>query len=122
MADPEGARKKALNYIYARRNNWIKENGPCKRCGSKKRLEVDHINPKEKLTHYVWTCSEEKRSKELKKCQVLCFLCHRLKTNEERGWNTHGEVKYQMGCRCEICIKVHKKKLRTMKLKKEKKC
>lgn len=111
----ELVRDKQNSWVKARRLEWLEANGPCKKCGASKRLEVDHINPRFKVHHSVWTWSVKRRTKELKKCQVLCFLCHRLKTNEERGWKLHGEIRYQMGCRCEECIQVHKKKLRKQK-------
>lgn len=113
----EKYRSKNNAWVMARRIKWLKINGPCKKCGSWKRLEVDHIDPKTKIHHSVWTWGEDRRSNELVKCQVLCFLCHRFKTNEERGWNLHGEIRYQMGCRCDECIRVHKKKLRTKELR-----
>lgn len=117
----ELVRKKNNAWVKARRLKWLEANGPCKKCGSSKRLEVDHKDPKTKIHHSVWTWSVERRTKELKKCQVLCFLCHRLKTNKERGWKLHGEIRYQMGCRCEECIRVHKKKIRMKKLQTQRK-
>lgn len=105
---------RAKEAAWPRRNRqlWLNENGPCKECGSHKRLEIDHIDPKNKVHHSIWTWSKVRRKAELNKCQVLCFLCHRLKTNRERGWSEHGETRYQTGCRCTKCVKVHKKKLR----------
>lgn len=110
--NPDKARKKNNEWVRKRREEWLKANGPCKECASWERLEVDHIDPKSKVHHSVWTWSEERRAKELKKCQVLCFLCHRLKTNKERGWKIHGEIMYQKGCRCEECVNIHAKKIR----------
>ena len=59
----------------------------CIKCGSKKQLELDHVNPKEKewnpkrsmgsknLTERFW--------KEIDKCQLLCYDCHKEKTGEQ---------------------------------------
>ena len=58
----------------------------CVKCGSKERLELDHINPEEKewnpkrsmcsknLTKRFW--------KEIDKCQLLCYDCHKEKTKK----------------------------------------
>jgi hypothetical protein len=97
--------------LKKRRAEWFAANGPCVKCGGSKRLELDHIDPKSKVNHSVWSWKKQRRDAELSKCQVLCFLCHRLKTNEDRGWKTHGEVRYQMGCRCSECRRVHAKKI-----------
>ena len=119
---PEHYRASNRNRVRLIRASWVAANGPCKKCGSSKSLEVDHINPKTKdpkiKPHHgdrIWCWSEARRAKELKKCQVLCFICHRVKTNEERGWKLHGEIRYQLGCRCKECIMVHKRKLRKQK-------
>lgn len=53
----------------------------CVQCKSTEKLELDHINPEEKEHHSIWSWSEERRLKELAKCQVLCKTCHRLKSN-----------------------------------------
>jgi 5-methylcytosine-specific restriction endonuclease McrA len=47
-----------------RRAVWLKEHGPCAKCGSWEKLEVDHVDPTKKVDHKVWTWSEERRSKE----------------------------------------------------------
>ncbi len=94
-------------WIKKRRKQWIKENGPCKTCSSLKKLEVDHIDPTQKETNSVWSWSEDRRRKELSKCQVLCRKCHAIKTKGERKSTIireHGEVgRYWRGCRCDEC-------------------
>ena len=113
--NPDKIRKYNMARYRECRNTWLAANGPCVKCGSTKRLAVDHIDPKTKIHHMVWTWSEHRRLAELAKCQVLCFICHRLKTNAERGWKTHGELMWQTGCRCPECIRVHAKKLRKLR-------
>ena len=53
----------------------------CVKCGSKERLELDHINPKEKEWNPKRSmCSKnltERFWKEINKCQLLCFDCHK---------------------------------------------
>ena len=63
-------------WIKNRRQEWLSKNGPCKQCGTWENLEIDHIDPKEKITHRIWSYNEEKRLKALAKCQVLCNECH----------------------------------------------
>lgn len=63
------------------RKKWFTENGPCKKCGSEESLELDHINPEEKVAHTVWSWTPMRRELELAKCQVLCRKCHREKTS-----------------------------------------
>ena len=56
----------------------------CVKCGSKERLELDHINPEEKEWNPKRSmCSKnlsEKFWKEINKCQLLCYDCHKEKT------------------------------------------
>ena len=66
--------------VKGRRKDWIEANGPCAKCGSWDRLEVDHIDPSTKVSHNVWGWSETRRLEELAKCQVLCYSCHKEKT------------------------------------------
>lgn len=74
-----------LRWIQKRRKAWLDKNGPCRKCGSDLNLEVDHINPNEKVTHRVWNWPEERRNSELSKCQVLCEKCHKQKTSQENS-------------------------------------
>lgn len=52
------------------------------KCGSTENLEFDHIDPKTKSFTITSrpTASEDKMSKELAKCQLLCHTCHENKT------------------------------------------
>lgn len=73
----------------------------CLKCGSTTKLELDHIERGTKdaiLCKHpgdIWHWSNTRRDLELAKCQVLCKICHREKSNSEsRGintpWNTKG--------------------------------
>lgn len=80
--DPDKQRLFVRTWMADRRRAWLHANGPCKRCGSRQNLRVDHIDPKTKKSHKVWSWSEKRRLEELAKCQVLCLACHRKKTVE----------------------------------------
>ena len=100
MATPEEQRKYQREWLQARRQAWLAENGPCIDCGSWDNLEVDHVNALEKASHRVWSWSEERRLAELAKCVVRCHPCHREKTismnetacGEKNGWALLSEV------------------------------
>lgn len=107
---PYKDKNKQLEYqklwAASRRREWLGRNGPCKKCGSDQDLEVDHIDPKTKINHKVWTWKESKRNLELAKCQVLCWECHKDKTINEQKTNKHGLRMYEKwNCRCSICKK-----------------
>lgn len=68
------------NWVAEKRSKWLAANGPCKRCGSWLELTIDHIDPTKKVSHKVWSWSEERRLVELAKCQILCEDCHKGKT------------------------------------------
>ena len=97
-------------WLQNRREKWFKENGPCKNCGSWENLELDHIDPAQKVSHKIWSWSDKRRLEELAKCQVLCYDCHKEKTRKD--WankvRTRKEVhgtrsNYNRGCRCSPC-------------------
>lgn len=111
--DPARQREYQARRFRECRAEWLEANGPCRRCGSWDRLEVDHIDPAVKVSHNVWSWSAERRVAELKKCQVLCYRCHKAKTaNESRRPITHGSLSgYNRGCRCDLCSATMKKKM-----------
>lgn len=83
---------------------WVEEHGPCVQCGSSESLEIDHIDPKVKVTNHVWSWSAHRRVEELAKCQVLCVACHRKKSAAAYPPIPHGtRSRYQGGCRCDLC-------------------
>lgn len=96
----------AKNWLAERRARWLNDNGPCQKCGSTDRLEVDHVDPEQKISHNVWSWSVERREEELKKCQVLCNSCHKEKSREEQRTAKHGSAGMYAApnrCRCPLC-------------------
>ena len=59
----------------------------CIGCGSKQQLELDHINREDKEWNPKHSmCSKKLRErfwKEINKCQLLCYDCHREKTGNQ---------------------------------------
>ena len=74
-------------YRRIKRAEWFKNNGPCVKCGSWERLELDHINKADKTTHRIFGWGKVRFDAEVAKCQVLCFKCHRAKSGFERRKN-----------------------------------
>src|SRR6185437_9581694 len=108
-----------LRWIANRRKKYFLTNGPCVKCGSWDNLELDHINPDLKIDHRIWNWSEERRSAELAKCQILCHDCHLSKTHDDRRRNIpHGtDSTYTAhACRCDLCREAHRLKRRQDRL------
>lgn len=72
-------------WMKDRRAAWVRENGPCQKCGSGENLEVDHKDHNTKTVHtsQIWSLSTSKRTKELANCWVLCKACHLEKSRED---------------------------------------
>jgi hypothetical protein len=105
--DVEARRAYYRQWMARRREAWFRENGPCRRCGTWERLELDHIDRTTKISHAVWSWSDERRNAELAKCQPLCHDCH-IQKGLEAGdivRTQHGsEQMYSFyDCRCDLC-------------------
>lgn len=108
--DKDKQREYQRKWMAARRFEFFKDKC-CVVCGSTDSLELDHIDPREKVHHRIWSWSAERRDAEIAKCQVLCRQCHIAKSIEQLPI-THGYVPYQHGsksmydrhnCRCAAC-------------------
>ena len=110
-ADPERQRQYQREWTATRKAEWLRTNGPCVDCGSWSDLEVDHVNPAEKVTHHVWSWSEGRRSAELAKCVVRCHPCHAIKT-AMHPLPPHGTIQrywsQKAPCRQECCKKANR--------------
>jgi 5-methylcytosine-specific restriction endonuclease McrA len=107
--DPAQQAAYQLAWMNKRREAWFAANGPCRKCGSTENLELDHLNPRTKVHHAVWSWSRVRRDAELVKCQVLCRACHQIKSNYEKSQKTHGTgTMYRNGCKCDDC-KTHQR-------------
>ena len=90
-----------------RRDAWFSANGPCLFCQSWKDLELDHIEPANKVHHAVWSWSNERRAAELAKCCVLCRKCHDLRHGASHG---SSQMYDRYKCRCHECVKANTEK------------
>jgi 5-methylcytosine-specific restriction endonuclease McrA len=104
-ANREQQRQCQRQWTAKRRREWLAAHGPCVKCGSPDELEVDHIDPAQKVDHRIWSWAEPRMLAELAKCQVLCRRCHLAKTLASRTQRQHGTLTmYQRErCRCEPC-------------------
>lgn len=78
----------------------------CVWCGRDTDLQLDHIDPAQKVHHCVWSWSKKRREAELAKCRVLCRPCHERRHAEEATKPLiHGTTNAynEKGCRCELC-------------------
>lgn len=66
----------------------------CIDCGTDQKLELDHIDPKTKVSHNIWSWTKVRRDEELKKCVPRCEECHKIKTkkNKEHGLAYSGSL------------------------------
>ena len=114
-----------VQWMKNRRDLWLKDNGPCRECGSCENLEVHHTNPDEKEEHRIWSWSDKRRSEELSKCRVLCQSCHRKETREQvRTPLVHGTLNGYLHkrCRCAQCTQVHSEEMKNWKIKTNYRC
>ena|SRR5258708_5369841 len=70
---------------------------PCVDCGNNNPivLEFDHIRDKKaSISDMVrlHRCSWQTLEMEIKKCEVRCANCHRIKTSKERNWSIIGLI------------------------------
>jgi hypothetical protein len=99
--DPEKRKEYARLWIAERRKEWFDENGPCVDCGSLDELELDHVDPSQKVTHRIWSWSKERRDNELSKCVIRCRACHHIKSINNcnyRNMDSKDTLNYDQVC------------------------
>jgi hypothetical protein len=102
-------------YRIKRRQEFIELlGGKCIKCNSTEDLEFDHIDPETKLFSIgnIWWKSYTILLEEVKKCQLLCYDCHKEKTIKERSLPEDRPIKHgtltaytSRKCRCTECRK-----------------
>jgi hypothetical protein len=102
--DREKQRAFQRAWIQRRRKEWLADNGPCEKCGSKKDLIVASPDRTKPIPHRVWTHSAKRRDRVLSGCIVLCRDCFLRHLHPPPA---HGTVaRYssrRYPCRCELC-------------------
>lgn len=88
--------KKSLNRKKEIRNEVrrIKESTPCKDCGKKYPyfiMEFDHLSKKSFNVASGMAGGYNKLLNEMKKCEIVCVLCHRLRTYNRKLTRTRGD-------------------------------
>ena len=83
--DKNYMRKYMLERYHKQREEAIRLlGGKCVWCGSKNRLNIDHIDVGlKKLNMARQYCNKDKYFEELEKCQLLCDDCHIEKSKNE---------------------------------------
>ena len=96
-------------YYRLRNEAIISLGGKCKICGSRERLELDHISKetKEIEVSQMLSVSLDRFWKEVAKCQLLCKSCHSDKTIDDLGRKkakgNHGTISCYRYCKCDLC-------------------
>ena len=92
--------------------------GVCIRCGSNENLEFDHVDPKTKSFNLSnFSGPRSVFLTELDKCQLLCSICHDIKTAEDRVAEHGTSTRYLQKCRCEKCCIAMREARRAYNLK-----
>lgn len=118
----KSSKKEWADYIRAYRQSRHKRRkrmaikmlgGRCKKCGSKKRMQFDHViasskvSEKDAISYLSYHATEEYFLEELKKCQLLCFKCHQFKSVTDLGKKhakgAHGTISSYRYCHCDLC-------------------
>lgn len=77
----------------------------CVDCGTKERLEFDHVDPKDKSFNIskAWSYSRDKFWDEINKCVLRCKTCHQKRTSLQKSVPHGGGVTGKRNCYCELC-------------------
>lgn len=104
FSDKETQKEYQREWMRKRRLKWIGlMGGVCVNCGATADLEIDHVDPTLKISHRIWSWNEERIKSELKKCQLLCVECHKVKSAIDRAPSHGTDTMYGYGCRCDDC-------------------
>lgn len=100
-----------MSLYYFRKKVCIQRlGGKCNRCGSIDRLEFDHVqkDKKFKAVTELLTGTIVLLLKEINKCQLLCYQCHKEKSKVDNSKYQHGTLTMYKNhrCRCESCRSV----------------
>lgn len=79
--------------------------GVCATCESDEELEFDHVDPATKSFSIMkrWNSPLTELLEELKKCQLLCKVCHLAKTSSAKSVEHGGGISGRRNCKCAPC-------------------
>jgi len=96
-------------YVLRRKEKWqrkkekvrilkdeIKRNGCCVKCGTKENLTFHHRDKSQKKHDIASIQTVAALRKEVAKCDLLCWPCHRLHHLEEDRLKENGHVKVRL--------------------------
>lgn len=114
-------------YVQRRTEALLILGNKCVKCGSTVDLEFDHIDPstKIKIIGHIWSYSKTKFWAEIKKCQLLCKICHQAKSlvdlnfNDAKNSHCSNSTYITYKCRCNLCRQAHNKYCREYKRKRK---
>lgn len=103
--DPAQQREYQRKWMAQRREDFFHDK-VCVDCGSSSQLEIDHVDPSQKVSHRLWSWSKARRDAELEKCVVRCKPCHLEKSIKSdflqpSHGTRHMYEKYK--CKCPPC-------------------
>lgn len=117
MPTKELQREHGRQWVAKRRAAWFADKH-CVLCGSREEIQIDHLDPAQKVEHRIWSWSKDRREAELAKCRVLCKRCHQERhAVDMRKSPVHGtNAAYKgvsvrgvrQGCRCQLCREAHR--------------
>lgn len=121
--DPVKSTEYKRKWVNDRRDFWVDYmGGKCVSCGTKERLEFDHVDRSTKVfePRMLWSRKIETIIEELMKCQLLCHECHKLKTSMENT-KVHEHGSYTLyktyKCRCQLCKDANASRVRNQRRK-----
>ncbi len=112
--DAAKQREYARLWIARRRAEYMADKA-CLDCGATEQLEIDHVDPTQKVSHRIWSWSAARRSAELAKCVVRCRECHLKRTVAQRSIPLiHGTANAynKKACRCDECKAFQRERFR----------
>ncbi len=89
------------------RRVFLIKNGPCIRCeeNNPRKLEIHHEEYKRE--YKFWYMAEEVRDVELRRCTVICKVCHKAHHRRTDPMPEHGTLarykNWRSPCRCDLC-------------------
>ena len=90
---PHKERIAPREWLVKRRQQCLREHGPCALCGFWESLQLHHKHSSEKKLHKSWSWAKDRLEVELQKCIILYERCHTIyHAVEKRKPLAHGTL------------------------------